>query len=360
LPFLSAEPASGKSRAFEITELLVPRPVATVNASSAYIFRKIGSDDGKPTILFDKIDAIFGPRAQEHEDLRALLNAGHKSGSFVGRCVTTGKTVTTEELPAFSAVALAGLGWLPDTILTRSIIVRMRPRKADERVEPFRRRLHVADGDRVLDLIQVWAANVPAEIQYPDLPTGIVDRAADVWEPVLTVAALVGGEWPSRGRAAALALLKAGQDAEPSLGLRLLEDLRAVFGDRDFIATAVILGKLLEIEEAPWGDPWGRNPAKPLDGRGLAKLLKVYGIKPQLKRIDTVLRGYAREDFEDAWARYLSPIPGKSVTGVTCVTTAHGNGRGVTAVTPVTPFRGYAERRPPAIGPAGDSVDDFK
>src|ERR1043165_2406810 len=46
LAFLSAEPASGKTRALEVTELLVPNPVSVVNVSVAYLFRKIGSDDG--------------------------------------------------------------------------------------------------------------------------------------------------------------------------------------------------------------------------------------------------------------------------------------------------------------------------
>src|SRR3984893_11568425 len=42
IAFVSAEPSSGKTRAVEFTELLVPRPVAAVNVSPAYLFRKIG------------------------------------------------------------------------------------------------------------------------------------------------------------------------------------------------------------------------------------------------------------------------------------------------------------------------------
>jgi hypothetical protein len=76
LAFLSAEPASGKTRALEITELLVPNPVTTVNVSPAYLFRKVGSDDGS-TILFDEIDTVFGAKAKDNEDIRGLLNAGH-------------------------------------------------------------------------------------------------------------------------------------------------------------------------------------------------------------------------------------------------------------------------------------------
>src|SRR6188472_3952368 len=40
IAFMSAEKASGKSRALEATEPLVPSPVTAVNMSPAYIFRK--------------------------------------------------------------------------------------------------------------------------------------------------------------------------------------------------------------------------------------------------------------------------------------------------------------------------------
>jgi hypothetical protein len=134
LAFLSPEPASGKTRALEITELLVPNAVEAINVTPAYLFRKVGADDGKPTILYDEIDTVFGPKAKENEEIRGLLNAGHRRGAVAGRCVVRGKTVETEEISAFCAVALAGLGWLPDTILTRAVIIRMRRRAPGEKV----------------------------------------------------------------------------------------------------------------------------------------------------------------------------------------------------------------------------------
>jgi hypothetical protein len=109
IAFLSAEPASGKSRAMEATEPLVPNPVTAVNVSPAYLFRKVGSEQGV-TILFDEIDTVFGPKAKENEDIRGLLNAGHRRGAVAGRCVVKGKEIVTEEIPAYAAVALAGLG----------------------------------------------------------------------------------------------------------------------------------------------------------------------------------------------------------------------------------------------------------
>jgi hypothetical protein len=115
LAFLSVEPKSGKTRALEITELLVPHPVQAVNVSPSYLFRKVGSEEGA-TILFDEIDTVFGPKAKENEELRGLLNAGHRRGAVAGRCAVKGKEIVTEEIPAYAAVALAGIGWLPDTI----------------------------------------------------------------------------------------------------------------------------------------------------------------------------------------------------------------------------------------------------
>lgn len=319
IAFLSAEPASGKTRALEITELLVPRPVSAVNVSPAYLFRKVGSDGGV-TLLYDEIDTVFGPKAKENEEIRGLLNAGHRRGAVAGRCVVRGKAIETEEIPAYSAVALAGLGWLPDTILSRSVIVRMRRRHQGEQVEPFRRRLHAADGERVRNLIEVWAAAC-ADIAWPNLPPGIQDRNADVWEPLIAIADAVGGDWPVRAREAAVAFVAAAKEGEPSLGIRLLSDLRSVFEHSDEMSSKSILKALVEIEEAPWGDLKG----KPLDERGLANRLRAYGIKPKTIRIgDTTPKGYKGSDLFDAWRRYLVPMSGgaESATAATSATSA--------------------------------------
>lgn len=170
LAFLSPEPASGKSRALEVTELLVPNPVIAVNVSPACLFRKVGGEDGPPTILFDEIDTVFGPKAKENEEIRGLLNAGHRRDAVAGRCVIHGKTVQTEEIPAYSAVALAGLGWLPDTIMGRAVVIRMRPRHAGERIESFRRRIHKAEGDKIRQRIEAWARAQSDEIAFPEPP----------------------------------------------------------------------------------------------------------------------------------------------------------------------------------------------
>jgi hypothetical protein len=46
------------------------------NVSPAYLFRKVGSDEG--VTLLHEIDTVFGPKARENEELRGLLNAGYR------------------------------------------------------------------------------------------------------------------------------------------------------------------------------------------------------------------------------------------------------------------------------------------
>jgi hypothetical protein len=316
LAFLSPEPASGKTRALELTERLVPNPVSAINVTPAYLFRKIG-DELSATILFDEIDTVFGPKAKENEELRGLLNAGYRRGAVAGRCVVHGKTVETEEIPAFAPVALAGLGWLPDTIMSRAVIIRMQRRAAGEVVEPYRRRIHDSVTEDARRLIEKWASTFPEEIEsWPELPPGIEDRNADVWEPLIAIADELGGAWPNKAREAAVALVAASKEREPSLGVRLLTDLRTVFGDSEYMATAVILQALHDIEEAPWANMKGQ----PLNSRGLSQRLLQYGIKPKTVRVGTgTPKGYARADLHEAWLRYL-PSPDKSATSATCAT----------------------------------------
>jgi hypothetical protein len=317
IAFLSPEPGSGKTRALEITELLVPRPVSAVNMSPAALFRMVGHEDGLPTILFDEIDTVFGPKAKENEELRGLLNAGYRRGAKTYRCVVSGKKVEVEEIEAFSAVALAGLGDLPDTILTRSVIIRMRRRAPHEQVEPYRRRLHGAEGEGLRDRLAEWAESTDLADAIPDMPEGIFDRAADVWEALLAVADEAGGEWPVRARVAAVALVALSREERPSLGVMLLSDLKTIFRDDEVLATVSILERLHNLEESPWGDIRG----KPLDERGLARRLSPYGVKPKVVRIGTSTpRGYSLADLYDVWARYLPPTPADSATSATSAT----------------------------------------
>ena len=198
----------------------------------------------------------------------------------------------------------------------------MRRRAPDEQVEPFRRRVHEGAGNGLRDELSMWAASAIGDVinAWPEMPAGIHDRDADVWEALLAVADVAGGHWPKRAREAAKALVAEAKESSPSLGIRLLSDLRLIFDEATEMFTETILRKLHALDEAPWGDFKG----KPLSDRGLAKLLKPYEVKPKVVRIGAdVSRGYQRADLHDPWRRYL-PSAEKNVTGVTSDTTPVG------------------------------------
>lgn len=311
--FISPEPGSGKSRAMEMTEVLVPRAVLSVNASTAYIFRKISDDAGLPTLLLDEVDAIFsGGKSDSSEDLRGLLNSGYRRGATAGRAAIRGKEIITEEWPSFCAVALAGLNQLPDTLMTRSVVIRMKRRRADQRVEPYRRRVNGEEADHLNIMISDWISCIRNALEqaWPDLPDEIQDRDADVWEPLIAVADAAGGHWPATARTAALAAIAEAKSKPASLGVQLLSDVRRVMGDSDRITTAELLHALHDLDTAPWASLRG----EPIDARFLARTLDKYEISPSKLRIGTgTARGYHRHDFADAWERYCpSPVPAEA------------------------------------------------
>ncbi|GAA2431008.1 DUF3631 domain-containing protein [Streptomyces glaucus] len=316
LAFLSPEPGSGKTRALEIVETLVPQPMTAVNASAAALFRSVSAGTAKPTILFDEIDTVFGPKAGDNEELRGFLNAGHRRTGVTYRCIGDGGQQSVQAFPSYCAVAVAGLGSLPDTILSRSVIIRMRRRARNERVEPFRARVHEAEGHKLRDRLAAWAEQVRDVVMgaWPEMPDGVTDRPADVWEPLIAVADAAGGAWPERARAACVELVTASKaNDKGSLGVRLLTDLRDhVMVGIDRLPTVAILDRLNALDDAPWADLHG----KPLDNRRLSKMLAEYMTADNepitsrnIKTAGSVLKGYYAADLADAWARYCPPPP---------------------------------------------------
>jgi hypothetical protein len=301
LAFMSAEKESGKTRALELTALFVPGAIMAVSASPAYVVRRI--EQGQCTLLYDEIDAVFGSAKREelNVDLKSILNEGYRRGAIYGRCVMNGKKVETEDLPVFAPVAVAGLRELPDTLASRAIIVRMKRRAPEEKVEPFRYRYHEGEAKRIREELAEWCAGHDVTGAEPELPAGITDRVADCWEPLIAIADAAGDDWPVRARAAATYLSKRTADESMTRGVELLEHIREAFGAEQKIWTETLRERLAARDESPWKDPRGNA----IGDRYLARLLKAYGIKSKSVRIgEAHKRGFAADDFADAWRRY--------------------------------------------------------
>jgi hypothetical protein len=306
----SAEKRSGKSRLLEVLHELAAGALATANISDAALFRAVA--EHKPSLLFDEVDAIFGPKARDREDLRGMLNAGHRRGQKVYRCGGP-KMTELQEFEVFCPKVLAGIGELPDTIADRSIPIRLQRKAPGEQVARVRQRELAAEATPLRERVAAWARCHADALQAarPDLPSELDDRAQDGAEPLLAIADLAGGRWPHRARSA-LVVLCAGRQApdDDSVGVRLLADIRVAFdaGKTDRLPTDRLLDRLAADDEAPWAT-WKGSGLTP---RSLATLLKRYAIRSRTIRLadDSTPKGYLREQFEDVFGRYLPAKPG--------------------------------------------------
>ncbi len=303
----------GKSRLLDIVYATVHHPILTVNASSAAVFRSIGEEP--PTLLVDEADTIFnGKGSEQTEQLRGLLNAGHQRGRNALR--VGGKDMDVQEFPTFAMAALAGIGDLPDTVMDRAVVVRMRRRMDGEHVDSYRSR----DAQSLVplkDRLIVWTASVAqrAEGANPSMP--VEDRAADTWEPLVIVADLAGGPWPALARTACRAMTarEAARPQEDDYAARLLVDIHTAFitaGNAEVLSTAHLISLLCADEESPWPTYMGKG----LSPRHVQILLKDFEVSSKNYRFPdrTQAKGFARTQFLDTWARYCphiltSPIP---------------------------------------------------
>jgi hypothetical protein len=224
-----------------------------------------------------------------------------------------------ERFPVYAPAALAGIaGAMPTTIITRAITIHMHRRRADEPVQPFRERQVSREAKPLREESAAWIDSIATQLgdAQPDMPNGITDRPAEVWEPLLAIADTAGGHWPHTAREACRHFVLEAGPQTTSLGIRLLADLRDLFTgyDTDRLPTTVILADLRELDEAPRDDLEG----KPLDPRRLARELSRYGARPHdLRMTGGVVKGYragSPAGLADAWDRYLPPLPTTATT----------------------------------------------
>jgi hypothetical protein len=138
------------------------------------------------------------------------------------------------------------------------------------------------------------------------MPEALSNRTADNWLPVLAVADAIGGDWPKKARAAALALER-GEIHDDDVAIRLLADIQRVTKGMEVIHSADLVELLNGIDSAPW--PEIAN-GKPLTTARLATMLRDFGIEPdQIKVKGDNLRGYRLNQFEPVFAAYFPDQP---------------------------------------------------
>jgi putative DNA primase/helicase len=295
----SAEPNSGKTTLVNLVGFMVPRGLSSVGISEAALFRSIELHE--PTLIVDEADVAL----VENEPLRAVFNSGWTRGSGVLRCV--GDDNTPHLFPTFCPKIIGMKGRkLPDTTMSRCIVIELQRKKPSERVEYFDHRDDPDLGNLRRQALRWSMDNVEAlKAVRPAMPAGFENRLGDNWRLMLAIADLVGGEWPDKARQAAMAVARVDASDDASTGVKLLTDIHDIFAERgiDRLRSEEIIIALVDMENRPWGE-W--KAGRPITQRQLARLLKPFQIYPRAIRAgDARAKGYLLDQFSDAFERYL-------------------------------------------------------
>ena len=311
-------PRGGKSRVIEVMKMIVARPFSSESLTAAVIARvcNVNQISGiePPTILMDEVDDIWKRR----NELREIVNSGHKRGAFVHRASGRGGM---RKMPIFSPKLMAGLKQLPDTVRDRSLQFEMLRATRTERPLPLSLSERRALGETTKQLrvrLQAFAENeLPALFNAePTLPEELDDRIQEAVEPLLAIADIAGGDWPEKSRTAFInikALMAKSDNTQNDLK-DLLANIREVFGPiRKAIYADVLVAKLTARDDWQW------KSAK-LTQNKLTRMLQEFRegpnappIMPRKMRLGRDVqarkppkKAYERKQFEDAWARWLN------------------------------------------------------
>jgi hypothetical protein len=321
----SPEGGCGKTRLLELLEQVCPNAFQVGGASAAYVYRSIrkAKVEGKlgPTILLDEAQSLNWKNDERSQKLKALFYSSIARNAKQGLCGPAAADYDPEDFPTYCPKVAAHIG-KPDRLLAdRSILAPMKKMTEEEgaTLKRCRARVWEAEGSAIgIELIE-WSGNERlkekvAEIyDDPDFEQFAIGngRMANLLEPLQAV--LLAEE-----QTEALEVLEAyakgldamGREAESqSDGVKLLAALRDIFEskgeDWEFVSTEDTVIPNLKLREEGWEE---YSHGKPITARGIALLLVEYGIRPTRNKSQTC-HGYYRHDFEDAWDRYLPPLP---------------------------------------------------
>ena len=310
LAVTSPEKRCGKTLTLTVLLKLTSKALPASNISPAALFRT--TEKLKPTLLIDEADSFL----RNSEEMRGILNSGHtREMAFTIR--TVGDNHEHKNFSTWGAKVIAAIGKLKDTIMDRCIEICMSRKKPGEKVECLKN----FDGLEIKSRCVRWSNDNAENIKNhePEIPISLHDRAADNWEPLLSIAELAGGKWPEVAKKAACALTQNDVE-EDSIKIQLLADIRSIFKPGkgcssqplklnviDKIWTEELLNQLHQIEESPWAD-WRKGKA--LSARNLSRLLKIFGIKSQDLKMEGInKKGYRLKDFNECFTRYLPATP---------------------------------------------------
>lgn len=305
----SPEKECGKSTFKDAIKVLSYRPIEAGNITPAGLFRVI--ELYSPTLFIDEGDAFLN----DNEAMRGILNAGHKRGTPAIRMGGINRD-QVELFDTFGPKCIVAIKRIPETIESRSIILRMERKLGSDEVKSFPympEKIEETFGPLCSQLAR-FAADYHEQfkdlLEKEDFPTpkGVYNRARNNWGVLFTIAKIAGSGWPDRICRAAQTLLGV-KDETISTSLELLADVYRCFQEKGVqgLTTREILEWLNGDDENGSPRRWAAfNHGKGLNSRNLGKVLGGYQIFS-----DTIhsegsknAKGYKLENIQSKYERY--------------------------------------------------------
>lgn len=311
LALISPEYGCGKSRVLEVLESLCFRGEKLDHYTRSYLMRtvdQVRKETGKPpTLLVDEVDSKWSQKTEEGEAMRAFVNTGYRDKGYYG-ITEGGDSKKPTKFRTFAPIAMAGKGEvLPESVMSRSIVIRIQKRKGEESIEDFLTDSVAFEAEEIREGIESWSDYQSQAIAEINPLISVRDREKELWLPLFKIAELGGQEWRER----VLDALKNHLDSKGgdpiSRERQLLTDIRKVWNmGADKMRSAHLVSALISIPDSEWAT---FNFGKPLNDKAMAKRLRPYGITSKNLRFGSdTYKGYVFPEIAKAFETYLEPV----------------------------------------------------
>lgn len=296
----SGNPGSGKTTLLTLISEMASGGQRFNKTSVAALGRLKETYGSALTVALDQLDNAFEVQASDTgKMLDALISGGERDAKQVLVEKGTDGRFHTVEYDLFYPMALTKIGTLPSpALLSRCIVIQMHPATAEEAMKLVAHAKEHADPN-IRPLIRKVLEQLPENLAAANLSmaTTLINRGADKWRPLLTIAQAAGGDWPNRAVAAADQLESYEPERPPHV---------------------ILLGKVIVItKDWPHDVIFSEELDRALDpserteiawAKHRARLLGVVGLKPERHwRGEKQARGYRIADIRKAADKYIRP-----------------------------------------------------
>lgn len=191
----SPEKRCGKSRTLDLIALLgfnAHQP--TASPTEAQIFREPREDGGVQ--IYDEMEGMTGDK-ERWSAVTQILNSGFHRGQTVARYRKSSQGQQKETFETYVPRAIASISSLETTLEDRSIMIMMQRLLPGQSTERFSLRRLNHEAQILRDDLYTFALTTAPTIaelydgsEFPGL-SGLDHRAVDLWEPLLSIAAVV-------------------------------------------------------------------------------------------------------------------------------------------------------------------------